>query len=103
MLSLYNIEAKQTTVKNPTTNSLLKRIHLTLKDLRTIFFGNNYIGKVDYLLQFALFAIRAAMPSNGAYSLSQLAYGVDMFFCQQIHNDWFSTQDKMPETVHGKQ
>jgi hypothetical protein len=36
MLSLYNIEAKQTTVKNPTANSLVKQIHSTLEDqLRT--------------------------------------------------------------------
>jgi hypothetical protein len=95
MLSSYNIEAKQTTVKNPTANSLVKRIHLTLEDqLHTKHFGNNYIGEVDYLLQIALFAIRAATPSNCTYSPSQLAYRVDMFFCQQIHINWLALKAK---------
>jgi hypothetical protein len=62
--------------------------------LRTIFWGDNYIGEVDYLLQITLFAIRAAAPSNFAYSPSQLAYRVDMFFCQQIHIDWLAIKEK---------
>jgi hypothetical protein len=32
MLSSYNIEAKQTTVKKPTAKSLVKQIYLTLED-----------------------------------------------------------------------
>jgi transposase InsO family protein len=95
MLSLYNIKAKQTTVKNPTANSLVKQIRSTLKgQLHMKFFCGNYIGEVDYLLQIALFAIRAAMPFNCTYSPSQLAYGVDMFFCQQIHIDWLALKAK---------
>jgi transposase InsO family protein len=51
MLSLYNIEAKLTTGKNPTANSLVEQIHLTLKDqLHTKLLGNNYIGEINYLL-----------------------------------------------------
>jgi hypothetical protein len=39
MLSLYNIEAKQTTMKNPTANSLVEQIHSTLENqLHTILF-----------------------------------------------------------------
>ena len=53
--------------------------------LRTKIFGDDYIGEVHYLLHIALFAIRAATPSNCAYSPSQLAYKVDMIFCEQIH------------------
>jgi hypothetical protein len=91
MPSLYNIEAKQTTVKNPTANSLIKQIYSTLKDqFFTKKIGNNYIGEVDYLLQIAFFAIRAATPSNCGYSSSQLAHGEDMFFCQQIHINWLA-------------
>jgi hypothetical protein len=71
MLSLYNIEAKQTTVKNPTANSLVKQIHSSLEDqLHAKVFGDSYIGECDCLLQIALFAIRAATPSNCAYSPS---------------------------------
>ncbi len=95
MLSSYNIKAKQTTVKNPTANSLAKRISSTFEDqLQTKIFGINYIGEVNYLLQIALFAIRTVMPSNCAFSPSQLAYRVDMFFCQQIHIDWLALKAK---------
>jgi hypothetical protein len=82
-------------VKNPTANSLVERIHSTLKDqLHTKIFGDNYIGEVNYLLQIALFMIRAAMPSNCAYSPSQLANGVYMIFHQQIHIDWLALKAK---------
>jgi hypothetical protein len=95
MLHLYNINAKQATVKNPTANPLVKRINSTLKDqLQTKIFGNNYIGEVNHLLQIALFAIRVATPSNYAYSPSQLAYGVDMISRQQIHIDWLELKAK---------
>jgi hypothetical protein len=36
----------------------------------------------------------AATPSNCTYSPYQLAYGVDMFFCQQIHIDWLTLKAK---------
>jgi hypothetical protein len=82
-------------VKNPTANSLIKQINSSLEDqLRMKIFGDNYIGEVNYLHQIALFAIRAAMPSNYTYSPSQLAYRVDMFFCQQIHIDWLALKAK---------
>ncbi len=63
--------------------------------MRAKCFGDNYIGEVDCLLQIALFTIRAAMCSNCAYSPSQLAYGVDMFFCQQIHINWLALKAKL--------
>ncbi len=62
--------------------------------MRTKFFGDNYIDEVGYLLQIDLFTIRAATHSNYAYSPSQLAYGVDMFFCQQIQIDWLALKAK---------
>jgi hypothetical protein len=66
MLQSYNIEAKKMTAKNFTANFLFKQIHSTLENqLRTNIFGNNYIGEAN-LLQIALFAIRAATPSNCA-------------------------------------
>ncbi len=85
MLSSYNIEPKCTTVKIPTANALVERLHSTLEDqLRTKILGKDFVGKVDYLIQITLFAIRATTPSNWAYSPSQLAHGVDMIFRQKI-------------------
>ena len=89
MLSSYNIEPKCTTVKNPTANLLVERLHSTLEDqLRTKILGEDFVGEVDYLIQIALFANRATTPSNCAYSPSQLTYGVDMIFRQKILIDW---------------
>jgi hypothetical protein len=34
------------------------------------------------------------MPSNCAYSPSQLAYGVDIICCQQIHINWLELKAK---------
>jgi transposase InsO family protein len=57
MLSSYNIEPKCATVKNPTANSLVERLHSTLEDqLRTKILGEDFVGKVDYLIQIVLFA-----------------------------------------------
>jgi hypothetical protein len=95
MLSLYNIEAKQTTVKNPTSNSLVKltiqllRISCIQRLLATI-----TLVKLITFFRLLFFAIRAATPSNCAYFPSQLAYGVDMLFCQQIHIDWLELKPK---------
>jgi hypothetical protein len=89
ILSSYNIEPKCTTVKNPNANALVERLHSTLEDqLRTKILGKDFVGKVDYLIQIALFANRATTPSNCAYLPSQLAYGVDMIFRQKILIDW---------------
>jgi hypothetical protein len=95
MLSLYNIKAKQTTVKNPTANYLVKQIHSTLKDqLCTKQIDNNYIGEVDYLHQIALFSIREAMPSNCTYSPSHLHMEWTISFVNRfISTGWHSRQN----------
>jgi hypothetical protein len=86
---INDIEPKCTTVKNPTANALVECLHSTLEDqLRTKILGKDFVGKVDYLIQIALFANRATTPSNCAYSPSQLTYGVDMIFRQRILIDW---------------
>jgi hypothetical protein len=88
MLSSYNIEPKCTTIKNPTANVLVERLHSTLEDqLQTKILGKDFVSEADYLIQIALFANQVTTPSNCTYSPSQLAYGVDMIFRQKII-DW---------------
>ncbi len=48
----------------------------------------DFVGKVDYLIQIALFANQATTPSNCTYLPSQLAYGVDMIFSPMILINW---------------
>jgi hypothetical protein len=89
MLSSYNIEPKCTTVKNLTANELVERLHSMLEDqLCTKILDEDFVGKVDYLIQIALFANQVTTPSNCAYLPSQLAYGVDMIFRQKIQINW---------------
>ncbi len=63
MLSSYNIEAKQTTVKNPTANSLVKRIHSTLEDQLRIFFLAT-ITLVKLITFFRLLFLQSGQPHH---------------------------------------
>ncbi len=61
MLSSYDIEAEQTTVKNPTANSLIKQIHSPLEDqLRTIFLAT--ITLVKSITFFRLLFLQSGQP-----------------------------------------
>ncbi|KAL7474006.1 hypothetical protein ACHAW6_000008, partial [Cyclotella cf. meneghiniana] len=90
LLASYNIQSKPTTVKNPTTQALVERLHLTLGDhLRTTIYNiDNWLDNVNHLIQACAWAIRTTNPSSSPYNPSQLAFGMDMFFCQQMKIDW---------------
>ena len=107
MLSLYNINAKQTTVKNPSANSLIKQIRLTLDDqLLKKKLVTTTLVKLITFFRLLFFAIRAATPSNCAYFPSQLAYGVDMIFHQQVHINWLelkATRQKQSVSNNAKE
>ncbi len=58
MLASYGIKSKPPTVKNPTTNTIVKRIHGTLgKQLRTTIFGQDWLEDVDRLIQACAYAL----------------------------------------------
>ena len=90
LLDSYGIKSKPTTVKNPTAQSLVERIHLTLGDyLRTAVFSEDvWKDDVDMLIQSCAWAIRATALSNAPYTPGQLAFRHDMIFCQKCLVDW---------------
>jgi hypothetical protein len=90
LLSSYDIKSKPTTVKNPTAQALVERLHLTLGDqLRvSIYLIDDWHEDVNHLLQACAWAIRTTSPSNSPYNPSQLAFGMDMIFRQQVKIDW---------------
>ena len=89
LLASYGIESKPTTVKNPTANAVVERIHGTLgEQLRAAVFTTDWSDDVDTLIQACAFALRAASPARGTYSPSQLAFGYDMVFRQKVLIDW---------------
>jgi hypothetical protein len=90
MLECYGIMSKPTTVKNPTANAVVERIHgSTLgKQLRSTVFESDWSDDVDMLIQVCAYALRAASPARGTYSPAQLVFGYDMVFWQKVLIDW---------------
>ena len=89
LLESYGIESKPTTIKNPTANGIVERIHGTLgEQLRATVFSDDWSDDVDTLIQACAFALRAASPARGTYSPAQLAFGYDMIFRQKVLIDW---------------
>jgi hypothetical protein len=81
-----------TTVKNPTAQALVERLHLTLGDqLRTSIYSiDDWQEDINHLLQSCAWAICTTLPSNASYNPSQLVLGVDMILRQQAKIDWTS-------------
>jgi hypothetical protein len=90
LLVSYDITPKPTTVKNPTAQALVERLHLTLGDhIRTsIYSMENWQDDLNHLLQSCAWAIRTTVPSNAPHNPSQLVFGIDMIFRQQTKVDW---------------
>ena len=84
LLDSYGIEASQTTVKNPTANAIIERVHQTMATmLRT-----SELQSVDFtdpealkdLINSVAFALRATHHSSLGASPAQLTFQRDMFF-----------------------
>lgn len=90
LLISYDIKSKPTTVKNPTAQSVVERLHLTLGDqLRTsLYSGDRWQEDVNVLIQACAWANRTTVPSSMPYNPSQLTFGMDMIFRQKIKIDW---------------
>ena len=90
LLVSYDIESKPTTVKNPTAQSLVERLNLTLGDhLRvSIYSIDDWYDDVNHLIQACAWAIRTTVPSNCRYIPSQLTFGMDMIFRKHVKIDW---------------
>jgi hypothetical protein len=89
MLKSYGVKSKPTTVKNPTANTIIERIHGTLgEQLRATIFDADWSPNVDTLIQACAFALHAASPAQGTYSPAQLAFGYGLIFWQKVLIDW---------------
>jgi hypothetical protein len=90
LLLSYDITPKPTTVKNPTAQALVERLHLTLgNQLRTAIYSiDDCHEDINHLLQACAWAIRTTVPSNAPHNPSQLVFGMDMIFHQQAKIDW---------------
>ena len=90
MLASYGITYRPTSVKNPQSNALIERTHLTMGDklMTTIFEGEDWKSDLDQELQATAWAIRSTINSTSKHAPSHLALGRDMIFQTQIKVDW---------------
>ena len=53
-----------------------------------VFKGSDFYKGLDVMVQAAAYDVQATVPPNSPYSPSQLAFGCDIIFCQQVLIDW---------------
>jgi hypothetical protein len=96
LLISYAIKSKPTTVKNPTAQSVIERLHLTLGDsLRTsIYTDDNWQDDIDHLFQAVAWALHTTTPSNIPYNPGHITFGMDMIVRQKINVDWQHLKEK---------
>ena len=82
LLASYGIKSKPTTVKNPQSNAMIERVHLTMGDmLRTkTFEGEDWMEELDNILQSMAWAIRVAVNSSTGHTPGQMAFNKNNFF-----------------------
>jgi hypothetical protein len=90
LLSSYGIKAKSTSVRNPKSNGVIERVHLTMGDmLRTMkFTGNDWVQDLQRTLDAVAWAIRATINPVIKYSPCHLAFNQDMIFRKATTIDW---------------
>ena len=90
LLSSYGIKSCPTTVKNPTAQTVVEHLHITIRNqLRTsLYQGDNWEEDIATLIQACAWAIRTTTPSNSALTPGQLTFGMDMIFWQKAKINW---------------
>ena len=92
MLHSFDINPKSTTVKNPQVNSVIERVHLTIRDrcgMEEIQF-NDRKEKLRSIFKSIAWVVRSTAHSVTKYTPGQLAFGVDMLMRIRIIADWES-------------
>ena len=88
----YRITAKTITLRNPTSNAILERIHQVLGNLVQNFnISETYVEKYDTwwgILAVAAFEIFSTTNRLRCYSLGQLVFGCDMILPIKHKSDW---------------
>jgi hypothetical protein len=90
LLPSYGIKSKSTTVRNPKSNGVIERVHLTMGDmLRTMkFSGDNWFQDLQRTLDAVAWAIRATVNPTIKHSPCHLAFNHDMIFRKAIAINW---------------
>jgi hypothetical protein len=90
LLESYGIKPVPTTVKNPRSNGVIERVHLTMGDmLRTMTFsGADWFQDLQQTLDAVAWAVRTTINPNIKHSPCHLAFHHDMIFRRAIAVNW---------------
>jgi hypothetical protein len=108
MLQSYGIKPVATTVKNPKSNGVIERVHLTMGDmLRTMTFaGSDWFQDMQRALDAVAWAIRTSINPNIKHSPCHLAFNHDMIFRRAVQVDWnmiHQERQKLLEALNKKE
>ena len=88
----YGIKAKPNTLRNPTFNTILERLHSVLENLvRTYNLQGNYLDKDDpwmVILSVTVFEIRSTVHTLKGYTPGQLIFGRYMVLPIKHISNW---------------
>ena len=91
LLVSYGVKPKPTTIKNPTANAIVERIHQTIGDsLRAQNLDGQNVAQEDihHILQATAFGLRAAHHSALMASPAQVTFGRDMLINSFFITNW---------------
>jgi hypothetical protein len=90
LLESYGIKPLATTVRNPRSNGVIERVHLTMGDmLRTMTFSDSdWFTDLQHTLDAVAWAVRTTVNPTIKHSPCHLAFSQDMIFCHAIKVDW---------------
>ncbi len=101
LLLSYSIKPVSTTVRNPKSNGVVERVHLTTGDmLRTMTFsGEDWYQDLQRTLDAVAWAIRMTISPTLKYSPCHLAFSQDMIFRKAVTVDWEKVQQEQNKTL----
>lgn len=102
LLSSYGIQGRPTTVKNPQSNGIVERVHLTIADsLRTMQLKNLTFDEtlIHGVLQSVAWALRTTFHTALRTSPGQLTFGQDMVIPATYLANWRLIQSRRHKNV----
>jgi len=101
LLESYGIKPVNTTVRNPKSNGVIERVHLTMGDmLRTMIFrGKDWYQDMQRALDAVAWAVRTTINPNIKHSPCHLAFNQDMLFRRAVSVDWAAINQERQKLV----
>jgi hypothetical protein len=100
LLLSYGIKPVSTTVRNPKSNGVVERVHLTMGDMlcKITFSGEDWHQDLQRTLDAVAWAIRTTISPALKYSPCHLAFNQDMIFRKAVAVDWEKVQQECSKT-----